>query len=238
MSRKKKNTSKIKPRKRPTNRNDTGRTKALSIFIISLLVSVLLLSLKYEIVNGVLNFYCESIHPGDYASETVSDAVNLHHLIRENPNNEAKLLELLSERVIWFRRSKTATPKERIRKYSSYDKFCFGTQPNFTLKNEMSNNYQMTFVGFHRFREPDSLFTKIENYYCEIENGRISQIYSVPIGATDHARVNKINLLYRYFFPLILVGVLIVVSIIHFLTSLPEAIFKTLFEFLKKFFPV
>lgn len=217
------------------NNVDSGRVKILSIFVISLLVSLLLLSLKHEIVNGLFNFYCEPIHPGDYASETVSNAVNLHHLIRENPNNETKLL---SERVIWFRRSRTATPKERIRKYSSYDKFCLGTQPDFTLKDEMSNNYQMTFVGFHRYREPDSLFVKIENYYCEIENGRIREIYSVPIGATDKSRINKINLLYKYFFPLILIGVLVIVSIIHFLTSLPEAIFKTIIELLKRFSPI
>lgn len=215
---------------------EAQRIKLLSILFISLVLSLLLLTIKYEIVNGVYSLYCEPIRPGDYASETVKNAVNLHHLIRENPNNEHKLLELLSDRVIWFRKSKTVPIKERIGKYSLYDNFCLGTQPEFTLNDEMGNNYQMTFVGFHRYREPDSLFCNIENYYCEIESGKIKEIYSVPIGAINKSRINKVNVLYQYFFPIALLIVLVIVSIIHFLTTVPEAVFSALFGVLKKVF--
>lgn len=220
-----------------------GNSSSIAIKITSVLVSSLLLAtsiqlLRHEIVNLVFKSYSLPIPPGDYASQTVDKAVNLHHLLSENPNNEAKLLRLLSDEVIWFRKSKVAIPKEKIRKSSVYDKFYFGTRPDFSLEQEMDNNYQMTFVGFHRFRKPDSLFCKIEKYYCEIVHGKISQIYPVPIGAVDESKLNKINLLYRNFFPLVFLILLIIVSLIQAFVSLPEIILKALLDIARRFLPV
>lgn len=227
-------------RKRSTAKKKTSGInieKYIGIVLLSVLLTLLASQFRYRITNTVYQYDCIEPKAGDYPAQLVHNAINIHHQIRENPNKKDELMEYLADRVIWFRRSRTETPKSRIRTFSAYDDFCYAEYPIYSDRDAMNNNYEMNFIGIHRYRLIDSLYSQVEKYYCEIQSGKISKLYSVPINNLEKDSYRRVNSLYQYFYAYIFGGSLLFFLVVNYVTTLPETLIRGVIDLVKRFIP-
>lgn len=244
MAKRKTPRKKSTTRKKSASRSSTKKKNELStagkyigIILLSALITLFISQFRYEISNAIYKYDCVDVKAGDYPTQLVYNAINVHHQIRENPNKKEELLGYLSDRVIWFRKSRTETSKNKIRTFSIYDEFCFSEYPEFDNRDEMNNNYQMNFIGVHRYRNIDTVYSKAEKYYCEILDGKIKKLYPVPVNNLELESLGRVNSIYNYFSIYTFLFVLGVFLLINYLTYLPETFIRFIGDLFKRFIP-
>ena len=215
-----------------------GMLKLIGPLFLSLFIAYSANQYRGILLNWIHEYNCVEYNAGDFAAQIVYNAINLQHQIRENPNKEEELLKLLNDEVIWFRKSRTRVPKRKIRTYSKYDAFCFAEYPIYDIKDDYGQNYEMRFTGYHRLREIDSIMVKVEKYYCKLENGKISDIYSVPMNSLEKESFENTNHWYNRIFIYTFGISIVLIFIIKFIIGLPEGIHAWLKEIATKYLPL
>lgn len=237
------------PKKRPSNRTrkkpitnkklDFALAKHLGPLLLSLLIAFVAQGYRGKIINRIHEGYsCLEPKPGDVPAQDVCNAINFQHQIKENPNKKAELLNLLNDEVIWFRKGKKRIPKSLIKTNSKYDSFCYASYPEYDLRDTYSKNYEMRFVGYHRFREIDSIVVAVDKYFCKIEHGKISEIYSVPMNSLEKESFENNNYWYRNIFWATFFGTLSILYVVLFIMSLPDGMIAWIKSIISRFLPL
>ncbi len=205
----------------------------IGIFIMATLLTLIGNLYRPFILKTTFSSQCVSPEPGDYGTRLIFDAINLNHQIKENPAKKEELKNMLNEELIWFRKSRIQK-KDEINFYSKYDEFCFLNSPKYDDKNDIDRNYQLRFIGCHKYRIFGEEMVKIENYFASISGGRIDKIYPISIGELDRESYNLTNWLFNNYYPAIFVFWLILFGVITYITNLPEYVFNFVTEILRK----
>lgn len=207
--------------------------KMLAIIIMAILLTSIGKLYRPFVLKSVYNYQCVSPQSGDYGTRLIFDAINLNHQIRENKSQKGKLLNMMNEKVIWFRKGKIRR-KTDLKLYSEYDEFCFLSTPTYDDKDDIDRNYQIRFIGCHKYREFGEEMVKIENYFAKISGGRIDEIYPIPISELDKESHNLTNIVFKYYYEITFIFWLILFGIVTYITNLPEYAFNFVMEVLRK----
>lgn len=207
-------------------------------FLLALLIAFFAKLYRGVVLNYAYEISCKEPTPGDYASSMIYNAINLQHQIVENKSKKIELMKYLNDDVIWFRKSRKESSKFNIRIGSAYDKFCFAELPVYDIKDEMNRNFELRFVGKHRLRSPDSIYSVVEKYYCKIVNGKISSIYPIKINKLDEESFSRNNFFFNNLFLTVLVIAYALIMIGRFILSLPIDILKWIGDLFKKILPI
>lgn len=234
-------TSKAQPKRKPTQKKKTEpnpfAVKVVMVFIIALLAATLInIFLKNYILLLVFNSYCVQPEPGDQGARMIYDAINLHHQLEENPNKKEELLRYLSDEVAWYRDE--VKSKESIGLKSTYDSFCFSSQPIYDKRDDLDRNYQLRFTGFHRYRLKSKNLIKIESYYAEIVSGKITQLIPKEPNQLEGDSPIIINSLYNNFFMVILILSFIAILALTYTPLIPEFFWNFLKDIFYRFFRI
>lgn len=202
-------TSRKTPKKSPTRkpRKRQSRSKAKkhepfkmplwsSILILSIIAAVISWMAKVYIMLGFMNFFCVKPELRNKGVEVLYKSVNAYHKVTESDYYKEEFLRLVTDRVHWFKAPEKS--KERIRYGSEYDCFCFSSYPKYDESNTDVNNYQFTFQGFHRYRNPKGKLIKQESGSVEIIRAKVKKID--PFNNYEGRKLGFINSIYSYFF--------------------------------------
>ena len=137
-----------------------------------------------------------------------------------------KFFFFIADRVYWFKSPEKR--KERLRFGGDpYDCFCFVNYPTYTESNTTTNDFSISFNGFHRYRQPKEKLIELESGSAEIRQAKVTKVK--PFEAYRGQTLEPINYVYRHFF-WIAWAVLFVLSLA--LSWLPKTIIGNLFEYL------
>ena len=229
---------KLETKQRYTNIDSTAFTKLIGPILLSFLIGFGIYIYRGKVLSNIYFVNCYKTEPGDFAPQLIYNAINLQHQIKENKNKKNELLKLLDDEVVWFRRSRKRVPKKKIRTYSIYDNFCFAEAPVFDVKDDFRQNYELRFIGFHRFRNIDSLYLTVEKYYCKVDSGKINEVYPIPMNSLERESYENMNFWYKYLFFISFSISLVVIILIRVVINLPQWAILWLKELLKKYLPI
>lgn len=232
-SKPKKQTSRSR-RARKSNSFSKFKEKVIGVVIMSILLTSVGCFYRPFILTSLFSHYCVDPEPGDFGVRLVFDAININHKLKENPNNKEELLRLLDEEVIWFKKGKIKN-KYSIKFHSNYDEFCFAEKPIYDKRDDIDRNYEIRFIGLHKYRKLENELVEIENYYARIVNGKVTEIYPVPISDLDRESFRLANFVYKYYYITIFLAWLIILSLTTYIRSLPDYVFNFFRSILQKF---
>lgn len=169
--------------------------KLATVLVIAATVFFLLYISKNHVFTLAILMVSISPTEGDFAGSLIHESINLHHSIQENPNNKERLLERLTDPVIWY--GKKPRSHDQLRFGSVYDKFDFITPLEFDERDFPGNNYEVRFDGMYRYRNPKQYLVAFESGSVIIQSGKIAQLstYKKP----NQYRHTWINTLYRFY---------------------------------------
>jgi len=197
----------------------------VSILIFSLICAVLTFPAKKSILLYLVDWNCEKPKSNDKGAEVLYNVWNLNHQVFENENKKEALLNLLTDRVYWF--SRTERDKEDIKfsRKNPYDCFCFVRYPEYDASDTDTHDYEITFHGFHRYRNPKDKLIKMQSGAAEIEQAKLKKITS--FSSYQGQTLEYINYLYEHFF-LLAWGICLILCV--FIRQIPKAIVGNLIE--------
>lgn len=191
-----------------------------SIFL-SILITIALFFVRQEITMITFNYFCQQPMKNDFSEEMIFNAINLNHSIKENENNEDKLVNLFSDVVTWFGRKRA---KDNFHFRSEYDCFCFTNLPKHDLRDPANGNHELVINGFHRYRKPEENFIKLESLYAKIERGKIKTLKTIYLDQHNGTRPDWINSIYKHFvfysFSFLTISIFLILLILAILDKL------------------
>lgn len=221
--------------KKSSNKNSSVKPipPAVSILLLSILLTLIIfLPLRTQIVLFVYNWYC--VKPTS-DSQLVYDVWKFNNSIHEDKSSRDKLLSLLNEEVIWFKGN--PKNKEFINFYSEYDDFNFSAEPKYIDKeNPYDGNYQLTFNGIHKYRNPTNNLVKLTGGSAVVVNGKLSEIRSLT--KYESKKPEAINYVYKYYFWFSLGICTLMIYFLNSLTKMPVELISFLWQIISKFLRV
>lgn len=150
--------------------------KALAFLLVALSFTVLFYNLDRNFFDAAFRWIAHRPTQGDFAGNLILKSINAYHSIAENGNNKDRLLQNLSDPVIWYNRrySYYKFPSE-----SPYDRFEFISPLEYDHIDRRSNSYEIRFNGVYRYRHPKEQLVKFESGTVIIENGLITSLVSI-----------------------------------------------------------
>lgn len=222
----------------PKNKNQNDVTKPLLlkflpvIFIASLL-SLISFPFKTYGIKTLISYYSIGNNPDEFATNKIYESINLYHDVKENINKKKVFLGNLGETVHWFSKKRS---KEELQYSSEYDEFYFSTKPKYDFLDDCSQDYQIRFNGFHRYRSQQEDLIKGERYYCEIASGKIITLKPIESNQLESNHLDLINSLNNptIFAVFSLIFWFIIVSLLLFIAILPVHVTEFLGDLISK----
>ncbi|MEL6607216.1 MAG: hypothetical protein AAFP77_16270 [Bacteroidota bacterium] len=191
------NPPKKRTRRKPTKKREPFKMPIWSsILILSIIMAAICWMAKVYIMLGFMNFFCVKPAERDKGVEVVYDAINAYHKATESDYFKDRFLDLVTDRVYWYKAPEKR--KSRVRFGSSYDCFCFTSYPRYDESNTDNNNYQFTFQGFYRYRNPTDKLIKQESGAVEVVRAKVKKVD--PFNNYEGRKLGFINTLYKRFF--------------------------------------
>ncbi len=227
---------KAKPPKSTVRRNGKRRYSSSSMSwglgfgVLGITATLILLLLKVTILNFMVDLMAHRPTEGDYAGNLVHRTVNEFNTVVENGNNRSRLLDRVSDPVVWYNKRYT---HENFPSRSPYDRFEFVRSLEFDQQDPKTQNYEMRFDGMYRYRFPNKYLVRFESGTVLIQQGVITSLKSREQPNAYH--VGWINTVYRYYLFVSLIAGAVLAALLILIPGLPVKLGELLVKALPRF---
>ncbi len=193
-------------------------------------MALILLLLKVTILNKAVDWSAHKPTEGDYAGNLVHRAVNEFNAIVENGNNRNRVLDCVSDPVLWYNRMYI---HKNFPTRSPYDRFEFVRPLYFDHQDPKNQNYEIRFDGLYRYRFPRKYLVRFESGTVIIQKGVITSLKSREQPNAYH--VGWINTVYRNYLFLSFITGAVLAALFFLIPGLPEKLGELLVKTLPRF---
>lgn len=189
----------------------------MAFLLVALSFSVLFYNLDRIIFNAAFRWVAHRPTQGDFAGNLILNSINAYHSIAENENNKDRLLQNLSDPVIWYNQRYS---HYRFPSHSPYDRFEFISPLEYDHVDRRGNSYEIRFNGVYRYRRPKEQLVKFESGTVIIENGLITSLTSME--KPNAYTAGWLNWMYHYYWLCCILLASLIALVLLNLHLLPE----------------
>lgn len=193
-------------------------------------MALILLLLKGTILNKAVDWSAHKPTEGDYAGKLIHQAINAFNTVVENSNNRNRVLDRVSDPVVWYNNMYT---HKNFPSRSPYDRFEFVRPLEFDQQDPKNQNYEIRFDGMYRYRFPNKHLVRFESGTAIIQQGVITSLKSREKPNAYH--VGWINIVYSYYLFLCLIAGAVLAALFFLIPGLPLKLGDMLVKVLQKF---
>jgi hypothetical protein len=175
---------------------------------------------KTQVFKSLIKWWTYAANASSEPESRVHDAINWSFDIGKSDHKREQLFELLSNPVEWYNRSRRLN--SRFPSGAKYDLFRYLEQPEISEIDFGGSNYEISFHGVYRYREPKDKLLAFESGIAIMESGLITSL--VTQSNPNEYHLDWINSLWRwYFFWCLAFGVII--GLVFFFVGLDKELF-------------